>query len=454
MQVYERDNLLNALKVALEGRDLESAHRALGELHPPELLEHWDEFNTAHRHTLLSLLPAEQAAEIIANLEASEQAELLESLPNTWVAEVLEALDPDDLADLLQSVRGTAPKLASVLLTALSPEAHTEVEQLLKYAEDDAGGLMTPEFVALRASMTVEEVLRFLRRVSPDAETVYYLYVVDEHKRLIGVISLRDLIVSGPQVRVKELMNPDVIYVTTETDQEEVARLIADYNLTALPVVDTAQRLVGIVTVDDVVDVLEEEATEDIYRLGAVEVPELVYSHSSVLALWSARVRWLVVLVLTGMITSSILAGFGSVLHAVTALSFYLPVLLGTGGNTGSQSATLIVRALATRDIALVDWVKIAFKEIRVGALLGLTLAALIALKVMFDGFLGITLVVVIALFFLVIVSNLAGALFPLLIKRIGLDPALMSNPLIATVSDVSGLLIYLSAARILLRLG
>jgi len=255
-------------------------------------------------------------------------------------------------------------------------------------------------------------------------------------------------------MRVAEIMNPSVIYVTTETDQEEVARVMADYDLTVLPVVDGEGRLVGIVTIDDVIDVLEEEATEDIHRLGAVDAPELVYSRSNVWELWSARARWLVILIFTGMLTSTILAGFSSVLEATTALAFYIPVLLGTGGNTGNQSSTLIVRALATRDIDLGDWPKVLFKELGVGVLLGLTLSALIAVKVAIDGFLGVTPVVALALFLLVIVANLAGALLPIALEKLGLDPALISNPLIATISDVSGLVIYLSVAKLILGVG
>uniref|UniRef100_UPI00257F43B3 magnesium transporter n=1 Tax=Oceanithermus sp. TaxID=2268145 RepID=UPI00257F43B3 len=298
------------------------------------------------------------------------------------------------------------------------------------------------------------EVLQFLRRAAPDAETVYYLYVLDDEGHLVGVLSLRDLIVADPSMRVAEIMNPDVIHVTTGTDQEEVARVMADYDLTVVPVTDDAGRLVGIVTIDDVIDVLEEEATEDIHRLGAVDAPELVYSRSSPWELWSARARWLVILIVTGMFTSTILAGFSSVLEATTALAFYIPVLLGTGGNTGNQSSTLIVRALATRDIDLSDWPHVLFKELGVGVLLGLTLSALIALKVALDGFLGVTPVVALALFLLVIVANLAGALLPIALEKLGLDPALISNPLIATISDVSGLVIYLSVARVLLGTG
>jgi Mg2+ transporter (mgtE) len=363
----------------------------------------------------------------------------------------LEELSLDDLADALQAVEEEDPALARKLKEALDPETRAEVEELTQYEEDEAGGLMTPEYVAVRASMTVEDVLRFLRRAAPDAETIYYLYVVDEEGRLMGVLSLRDLIVADPRTKVAEIMNPKVVYVRTDTDQEEVARLMADYDFTVLPVVDEEGHLVGIVTVDDVLDVLEEEATEDIHKLAAVDVPDLVYSQASPLQLWLARVRWLIILILTGMVTSSILQGFESVLEAVTALAFYVPVLIGTGGNTGNQSATLIIRALATRDLDLRDWRRVLFKETVVGSLLGLTLASVLLIKVGLDGYGPLIPVVGLSLFLLVLFANLVGSTLPMVLRRLGVDPALVSNPLIATLSDVIGLLIYLSVARLIL---
>lgn len=359
----------------------------------------------------------------------------------------------DDLADALQAVRKEDPAYFQRLKDLLDPRTRAEVEALARYEEDEAGGLMTPEYVAVREGMTVEEVLRFLRRAAPDAETIYYIYVVDEEGRLKGVLSLRDLIVADPRTRVREILNPKVVYVRTDTDQEEVARLMADYDFTVLPVVDEEGRLVGIVTVDDVLDVLEAEATEDIHRLGAVDVPDLVYSEASPVALWLARVRWLVILILTGMVTSSILQGFESVLQAVTALAFYVPVLLGTGGNTGNQSATLIIRALATRDLDLRDWRRVFLKEVAVGLLLGLTLSLLLAGKVYWDGHPLLLPVVGLALVLIVFFANLVGAMLPFLLRRLGVDPALVSNPLVATLSDVTGLLIYLSVARLLLKM-
>ncbi len=447
------ETTLSPLLQALEEGDTLTLKRLLEDVHPQDLLSLWDELKGEHRYVLLTLLPKDKAAEVFANLPPEAQAEYLKTLPPWRVQELLEELSLDDLADALQAVEEEDPGLAQRLKEALDPKTRAEVEELTRYEEDEAGGLMTPEYVAVREGMSVEEVLRFLRRAAPDAETIYYLYVVDEKGRLKGVLSLRDLIVADPRTKVAEILNPKVVFVRTDTDQEEVARLMADYDFTVLPVVDEEGRLVGIVTVDDVLDVLEAEATEDIHKLGAVDVPDLVYSQAGPVQLWLARVRWLVILILTGMVTSSILQGFESVLEAVTALAFYVPVLLGTGGNTGNQSATLIIRALATRDLDLKDWRRVLLKESLVGSLLGLTLALLLLGKVFLDGHAFLAPVVGLALFLLVLFANLVGALLPVVLRRFGVDPALVSNPLVATLSDVSGLLIYLSVARLLLNL-
>lgn len=447
------EKLAVSLQEALQEGDTRALREALEEVHPQDLLALWDELEGEHRYVVLTLLPKAKAAEVLSHLSPEEQAEYLKTLPPWRLKEILEELSLDDLADALQAVRKEDPAYFERLKDFLDPKTRAEVEALARYEEDEAGGLMTPEYVAVREGMTVEEVLRFLRRAAPDAETIYYIYVVDEEGRLKGVLSLRDLIVADPKTRVREILNPKVVYVRTDTDQEEVARLMADYDFTVLPVVDEEGRLVGIVTVDDVLDVLEAEATEDIHKLGAVDVPDLVYSEAGPVALWLARVRWLVILILTGMITSSILQGFESLLEAVTALAFYVPVLLGTGGNTGNQSATLIIRALATRDLDLKDWRRVLLKESLVGSLLGLTLAFLLLGKVVLDGHASLAPVVGLALFLLVLFANLVGAMLPVVLRRLGVDPALVSNPLVATLSDIFGLLIYLSVARLLLNL-
>jgi magnesium transporter len=444
---------LDALKNALDDSDAAKVKAALDELYPAQILDHWSEFAPEHRLPILTLLSPTDAAEVFSHLEEAEQAELLEALPPWRVKELLEELSLDDLADTINAVEEENPAQAEALLRQLDPQTRAEVEELAEYDEDEAGGIMTSEYIAVSSTMRVEEVFRFLRREAPDAEQIYVIYVVDETEQLEGVLTLRDLIVADPKTRVSEIMNPDVIFVRDDTDQEAVARLMADYNFTVLPVVDEHKKLVGIVTIDDVVDVIEQEATEDIYRLGAVESPDLVYSKSNVWELWSARVRWLVIMIIAGSISVNILAGFESVLEAVTALAFYITVLVGTGGNTGNQAATMIIRALATHDVGTGDWWKILRKELGVGLLLSLTLAALISIKVLIDGNHQLLLVVGISLGMVVLLANIVAAMLPLILRRLRLDPALISNPLITTSIDVIGVLTYLSIARWLLNL-
>jgi len=443
---------LDDLQTALADSDAFKVKAALEELYPAQILEHWSEFTPEHRLPILTLLSPVEAAEVFSHLEEDEQSDLLEALPPWRVKELLEELSLD-LADTINAIEEDNPAQAEALLNQLDPETRAEVEELTEYDKDEAGGIMTSEYIAVRDAMRVEEVFRFLRREAPDAEQIYVIYVVDAQGRLEGVLTLRDLIVADPRASVAEIMNPDVIFARDDTDQEEVARLMAAYNFTVLPVVDEDKKLVGIVTVDDVVDVIEEEATEDIYRLGAVGSPELVYSKSNVWQLWSARARWLVILIVTGSLTSTILQGFESVLEALTALAFYVPVLIQTGGNTGSQCSTLIVRALALRDVSVRDWPQILRKELGVGVLMGLTLAALLSIKVLVDGQAELLLVIAVSLALVVLVANITGSMLPLLLRKLRLDPALISSPLITTVTDVTGLLVYLSVARWLLDL-
>jgi len=444
---------LEALQAALAEGDTSKIRAALDELYPAQLLEHWSEFTPEHHLPILTLLSPADAAEVFSHLEENEQAELLEALPPSRIKELLGELSLDDLTDTINAVEEESPEAAQALLSQLDPQTRAEVEELAEYDEDEAGGIMTPEYVAVRDFQRVEEVFRFLRREAPDAETIESIYVVDAQGRLEGVLSLRDLIIADPKTKVAEIMNPDVVSVRDDTGQEEVARIMADYNFNVLPVVNEHGVLVGIITVDDVIDVIQEEATEDIYRLGAVESPELVYSKSSVWALWSARVRWLVILVVGAMFSSTILEGFQNTLQAVTALTFYITILLGAGGNTGNQSSTLIVRALATGDVRGRDSLRILGKEFAVGALLGITLAVLLSAKILLDGHGDILLVVAVSLAVLMTVTNMLGALLPIGIKKLGLDPALISNPLIATLSDITGLLIYLTIAQWLLHI-
>ena len=413
------------------------------DVRPREIVEIWEDLSDERQGEILSALPAEKAAEIVSNLPEDAQPQALDRVPTDRAQEILEALDPDDLVDTLQVLEEHSPEKAETLKGLLAPETRATAEALTRYEEDEAGGLMTPEFVSVRATMTASQVIQFLRRASPDAETVYYLYVLETDGRLIGVLSLRDLIVASEDQQIRQIMIPDVVHVTTDTDQEEVARLMADYDFTVLPVVDPEGRLVGIVTVDDVIDVIEDEATEDIHRLGAAPV-DVDYARASPWEMFGKRVPWLGLLLVSMSLTFNVISHYESLIKQVTILAAFIPLLIGTGGNVGSQIATVVVRSLAMRELETRDFPTVLRKEIVTGLCLGVSLAAFMFVYVMvFRGDRQIAVALAITMVLIALCANLVGASLPLLFRRLGIDPALTSSPAITTVMDVVGLLIY-----------
>jgi magnesium transporter len=441
--ISEATELLAGLKGALASPRAEALAPFLADLRPQTLLEVWYELEKEEREQVLGALEPEPAAELLANLSSEEQPELLQTLSPPQVAEVLEELSPDDLADTLQALEAYDRDQSEEVRGLLDPSTLAVAEALTGYDEEEAGGLMTPEFVAVRATMTAEQVLAFLRRAGPDAETIYYLYVTDAEGRLKGVLSLRQLIVSPPTARVEEMMNPDIVYTRTDTDQEEVARVMADYDFSVLPVLDENDRLVGIVTVDDVLDVVTDEATEDIHRMGGAPI-DIDYVRANPWLLFRKRASWLVLLVVSMTLTFNVIDHYDYLLLEVVVLAAFIPLLIGTGGNVGAQVATLVVRALATRELELRDYFRVFWKELKTGMLLGLAFGLFMTVYVYFFQSepriavaLGITMVLI------SLCANLVGASLPFLFRRLGIDPALTSSPGITTVMDVLGLLIY-----------
>lgn len=451
---FEETERLNLLSSALADPDPGSLARITAQLTPQEILECWHELSSPERARVLGSLAPEPAAELVSKLPAEEQTAVLVAQSPHHAAAVFEALDPDDLADALQALDSAAPEHADAVRSLLAPETRAVVEQLVRYEAQVAGGLMTPEFVSLQAAMTVEQALGYLREASPDAETVYYLYVVDETQHLLGVLSLRELIVASPSTRVAEIMNPNAIRVGTATDQEEVARVIADYDLSVLPVVDESDRLVGIVTVDDVLDVVEMEATEDIHRLGAAPV-DLDYARARPWVLFRKRAPWLVLLVVSMTLTFNVISHFENIIAEVVVLAAFIPLLIGTGGNVGAQVATMVVRSLGTRNLEPRDYLRVLAKELGTGLMLGLAFGAFITVYVLvFQSEPRVAVALGITMILIALTANLVGASLPFLFYRLGIDPALTSSPGITTVMDVVGLLIYFQIVIWVLQLG
>ena len=397
------------------------------------------------------LLAKDEAISVYEYLDTTIQQNLLGLLRSGEMREVMEEMSPDDRARLFDELPA---KVVRQLLSELSPEERRVTAELLGYEPETAGRLMTTEYVALKENQTAAVALEIVRRRARDTETIYSLYVTDAQRRLSGILSLRDLLTADPQARIGDVMTEEVLSVRTNTDQEKVARTIQRYDFLAIPVVDLEQRLVGIVTVDDVIDVIEQEATRDLYAAGAVQAgDDDDYFSSSLFTIARRRVVWLAVLVVASFFTSEVIAANEDVLQKVVLLAAFIPLLGGTGGNVGAQSSTVVIRGLSTQSISGLGPFRAIGREALAGALLGLLMMVLVVPFAWWRGESALVgLSVGMSLLAITTLAATAGAGFPLLFDRMGLDPALMSTPFITTCTDVAGTLIYLQTAAWLVR--
>lgn len=450
-----------ALEMPLEGGGDSALTSALDGAHPADIAEAINQMPRAEALVVFNWLDNDVAAEVLDQLDDEMTSYLVEQAPQGRIAQLLDIMPMDDAAEI---VGDASPERAEALmsdLAALSPEDAAEVRELLSYEEGTAGRLMTDKFIAIEAGMTVRQVFRAVRRANKDVETLSDLYVVSsldktssEYERLIGVLSLRDLLRSKLKQNISEIMTTELITVTVDTDQEEVARMIQKYDFLAIPVLDRNDRLAGIVTVDDVVDVLIEEQTEDIYKLGAVGTPDKPYMAVGVLNTVKRRLGWLMLLFVAETFTGSVLRHFEQELGSMVALSFFIPLLIGTGGNAGSQTVMTITRALALGEIRFREWLRVCWRETRAGLLLGLALGAIGFFRaLMWKTGWQLALVVGLAMVAVVVWANMVGSLLPIGAKRLGLDPAVMSAPFITTLVDATGLFLYFSIAHVLLKI-
>jgi magnesium transporter len=434
----------------LAGDDLELIDRWLRQADIVVIAEELSRLPRERRAVPFRLLSKDRALDVFEQLDPSVQQELLEGLREANVRQLFEAMDPDDRARLTEEMPA---KVARRLLAGLSPNERRLTATLLGYPEDSAGRLMSPEVASLRAGMGVRDALERLRRVGRSAETIYALPVTDDRRRLVGVLGLRDLVVADPDRTVADLMATDVYSARVDADQEEVARLIREADLLALPIVDHEDRLVGIVTFDDAMEVLEEEETEDVARTGGAEPLGRPYLGTSVLQLARSRIVWLFVFIAAGAVTVNVLAAFEATIEAEVTLALFVPLVIGTAGNTGAQSATTITRALAVGEVRLADLVPVVLRESSTGLLLGLVLGSVAFVPV--AGLIDQSIAVIVSLTLLIgcTMASLLGSLLPLGAKRTGIDPAVMSVPLITALVDASGLVVYFLVARAVLGL-
>ncbi|NLK38743.1 MAG: magnesium transporter [Clostridiales bacterium] len=423
---------------------------ALDSMNAVDIAEFLDTLDNTQLLLVFRTLKKDISAEIFSELSQESKSHIVNMATDTELAHIIEELYVDDAVDMLEEMPASIVKRC---LKAANPETRALLNQFLKYPEDSAGSIMTAEFIDLRKTMTVEQAIAHIRETGLDKETVYVCYVIDATRKLEGVVTFRDLLFARPDQPLKEIMNTDVIFSGTFDDREETVRKLTRYNFLALPIVDAERRLVGIVTFDDAIDVIEEEATEDFSKMAAITPLSESYMKTGILSLAKSRALWLLLLMISSMITSVILEKYEAAFSAVPLLVSFIPMITGTGGNAGSQSSTMAIRGIALREIALKDWYKVLFKETSISLIVGSTLCIVnfVRLLIMYPGQLGVTIVVTLTMLGTVLIANAIGGILPILAKALGADPAIMAAPLITTFVDALSLLIYFSIASAIL---
>ena len=428
-------------------------------MNPSDIAALFDDFEKQQISLMFRLLPKELAAETFVEMETDAQEDLIRSFSDQELKEVLDELFVDDAAALVEEMPANVVKR---ILKQADPDMRRSINQILRYPENSAGSIMTTEYVSLRPDMTVEESILHIRRQGVDKETIYTCYVT-EGRRLLGLVTVKDLLLANEDdIPVKDIMLTNMIFVTTHTDQEEVARMFSKYNFLALPVVDTENRMVGIVTFDDAMDVMEDEATEDMELMGGMTPSEKSYLKSSAFELFKHRIPWLMLLMVSATFTGLIITAFEGALAAQVALTAFIPMLMGTGGNSGSQSSVTVIRSLSLGELEFKDMGRVIWKELRTAVLCGIVLAAACFVKIWLidrlalnnpDITLMVTAVVCLTLAVTVVCAKLVGCLLPMAAKALKLDPAVMASPFISTIIDALSLLVYFLFAQWLLGL-
>lgn len=433
----------------IEEKKMNQLHDILEDMNSadfPALFEELDEEKTIVIYRLLS---KEKASEVFAELDSDVQEKLIGYLTDKELRSMMNELFMDDAADLIEEMPAYVVKR---ILKNIKPENRKIINELLNYPEDSAGSMMTVELVDLKEQMTVNEAFDRIKKIGLKKETIYHCYVIDTKRKLKGIVDIKDLLVSERTELIKNIMDTNVITATTFTDKEEVAKMFDKYSLVAMPVVDKENRLVGIVTVDDAIDVLQEEVTEDFEKMAAIQPQEDTYFKTSVFSHAKSRIVWLLFLMLSSIVTGTIITNYEQAFAAVPLLVAFIPMIMGTGGNCGSQSSTLIIRGLAMDEIRMKDFFKAWWKEIRVASLVGIILALVNGVRIMVQyQDLQLSLVVGITIIMTVILSKSLGCILPMLAKKLKLDPAIMAAPLITTIVDTCSVLVFFNVAVIIM---
>lgn len=456
MQERRNDELFHLLETRQVKR-LQQTLEEIKEFDVAEFLTELGEQDSQKMAMVFRLLSKERAAEVFANFDAPEQEIIINSITDVELSAIVEEMYVDDAVDMMEELPANVVKR---VMRSATPETRNLINQYLKYPENSAGSIMTAEFIDLKKYMNVRESIARIRRIGEDKETIYVCYVTARDRTLEGVVTVKDLLLSDDEAIIEDIMDRNVIFATTTEDQEEVSEKISDYDLLAIPVVDKEGRLVGIVTVDDVIDVMEQEATEDIEKMAGTLPSDKPYSRTSALEGWKRRIPWLMFLMLSATFTSMVINSFEDALNAQAVLIGFIPMLMGTGGNSGSQASVAVIRSLSLGDTEPRDALFVVWKELRTAVLCGISLAVVNFLKMltvdrMLLGNPEVTVIVAatvsLSIVLIVIFAKVVGSMLPIVAEKLGVDPAVMANPLISTITDTVSLLIYFTIATIVL---
>lgn len=436
----------------IEQKNYSQIKKELSDMNEVDVAELLDEVDTHMTLIIFRMLPKDLAVEVFAHFSTDQQLGIINLITDKELQEIMDELYFDDRIDLMEEMPAN---IVNKILTVAKEDERKLINQFLRYPQDSGGSIMTIEYVDLRKSMTVKDALQHIKEIGLKKETVYTCYVTDKKRTLEGFVSLRTLVTSEPEEIIADIMEDEVIHVYTHDDQESIANTFMKYGFVAIPVVDNENRLTGIITVDDIMDVMEQEATEDFQIMAGMSPSEEEYLNTKVWVLARHRFPWLLVLMITATVTGRIMGRFEDVLSSVVILSTFIPMLMDTGGNSGNQSSTLIIRGLATGEIETSDWLKVVWKELRISLMVGVSLSLVNFLRLVYfeKVDLMISLTVSLTLIVTIVASKMVGGALPLFAKRMKLDPAIMAGPLITTIVDALSLLVYFSIAKAFLNL-
>ncbi len=442
--------MLENIENLIEEKKYTEIKKILNDMNEYDIAEILEDLPGKELVKIFRLLNKDIAADVFSYIETDKEAEIISSLTEKEAVDIINDMAADDATDLMDEIPAN---VVHRLLKKVDPETRRDINQLLKYPDNSAGSIMTVEYLDFKEDLTIKEALKKIRNEYDEKETINICYVIDNKRKLIGKVTLKDLVINSDDKLIKDIMIDDIRSVNTLMDQEEVAKIIQDYDITAIPVVDSEQKLVGIITIDDVIDIIEEEATEDIEKIAAITPTEKSYLKLSIFDIWKSRIPWLLLLMISATFTGKIIQHYESALAACVILTSFIPMLMDSGGNAGGQASVTIIRALSLNDVEFSDIFKVIWKELRASILIGITLSLANFAKLMLIDkvTLQVALVVCLTLVLVVMIAKIIGCTLPILAKKIGFDPAVMASPFITTIVDAVSLFIYFQIAGHLL---